>query len=60
MSPQEGVCSGGSARREVCPGGCLPGGVCQTVNRITVVKTLPCPNYVVDGDQSEVSAPSAG
>ena len=57
---------GPSAGRDDCPGGCLPGGVCpggvcpggvwQTLPPWTewqvLVKTLPCRNYVADGNET--------
>ena len=50
--PKEVFSQGGGVCRG---GGCLPkAGVCQTppppVNRMTGVKTLPCRNYVADGN----------
>ena len=48
------VCRGGG----VCPGACLPlGRVSQTTPPWTIwqtwAKTLPCPNYVVDGNKTD-------
>ena len=61
---REGVCPGGCLSRwrgclsgGVCPGGCLPGRVWQTPpcgqnSWHTLVKTLPCLNFVAGGKNS--------
>ena len=56
---QGGVCPGGYLPRGVCPGGCLPRG-CLVDTPLwtewqTPVKTLPCRNYVADGNNDTVS-----
>ena len=54
--PRGDVCPGGS----VCSGGCLPGGGLPKTPLLwtewqTLVKTLPCRNYVADGKKKNTS-----